>query len=251
MMLTIDVGNTKTFCGFFQGDEFIASWKFATVRNRLKDEYVTHLRSSLESIGIDFHQDFPVVLSSVVPSVRSELAKVSNNIHFVSSQSPLSFQIDIESPESLGADLIADAEAAIHFYGSPIVIVDMGTATTVCYIDENKSFHGGIICPGLGISAQALYDAAAALHEIPLEAQDHIIGNNTQKAIQTGLCHGHASMVEGLVEKVQKEAKTNCKVVLTGGALEILDKLFPDSWQRDQQLNLRGLQLIGKKALSL
>lgn len=251
-MIAIDVGNTKTCAGYFEGDALADSMKISTVRHRLRDDYLLLLRQMFPRT---LHQSArsPLIVSSVVPSATRELQKLSDvfEVHIISHSTPRSFEVAIETPHTIGPDRIADSEAAIHEYGVPVIIVDAGTATTITAIDSNRRFIGGVICPGLGISSEALFKSAAALSQIKIETPPRITGNSTEKALQSGICYGHSLMIQGLVNGIKSEHPSEgaWKTVVTGGTADLLSSSLPEDYVRDPSLTLKGLRRLAGRIL--
>ncbi|MCB0327940.1 MAG: type III pantothenate kinase [Bdellovibrionales bacterium] len=249
-MIAVDIGNTKTSLGLFQGQELIRSWRFRTEKKRLADEFFTQLRMYLAQVGVHLEDQDGVCISSVVPELTGEIRgyDLGAPLHFVSHQSPIDFHIKLPSPQSLGPDIICVSQACIELYDCPIVMIDAGTATTVMAINENKEFIGGAICPGLGISSQALFKAASALSAVTLTVPPKAIGQDTESAVQSGLCRGHAAMIEGLAQSFRTElGRQDAQVVMTGGAIRSLKDLMPSDYVYRPDLALQGLRSIFSK----
>uniref|UniRef100_UPI00351527C1 type III pantothenate kinase n=1 Tax=Cytobacillus sp. TaxID=2675269 RepID=UPI00351527C1 len=155
--------------------------------------------------------------------------------------------IKYENPRVVGADRIVNAIAAIHEYGSPLVIVDFGTATTYCYINENKQYMGGAIAPGIGISTEALYSRAAKLPRIEIARPDHIVGKNTVSAMQAGILYGYVGQVEGIVKRMKDQASQKPTVIATGGLAGLIAQESDIIDVVDPFLTLKGLQIIYKR----
>ncbi|MCI5072502.1 type III pantothenate kinase [bacterium] len=248
-MLLIDVGNTKTALAWAERGKIVHSWKIATQAHRLKDEYVVFINQVFKEKALPaLTETTPVVLCSVVPKVTAELKKISEAVFVLHSGIETSFKVNVESPHTIGADRLADLEAALQHYHAPLIVVDFGTATTLSVVNENKEFIGGLICPGFGISAEALFEKAAALSSIHYSKSESVIGFNTQTALSNGVCMGHASMVEALVQKICTERKwNNAQVVATGGALDSINQYLPKHFIPHEHLALHGLLSLGQK----
>lgn len=254
-LVVVDIGNTKTMLGFVQNDKIIKTWKMATHKNMLADEYIAHFNNFLSQVQTSWEAN-PVCVASVVPHITEQLrvhSRSRNDIHFVNSESPIDFSINLPTPQTLGSDLIAAAEGAIQKHQAPLIIVDAGTATTITVLNRQNQFIGGAICPGLGISSQALFTQASALSPIQLKLPETSIGNKTNDAILSGICLGHASMIEKMIERFETELKDQCTVLVTGGAMETLLSALPKRYVYEPTLTLDGLISIyqnstGKKA---
>jgi type III pantothenate kinase len=250
-MIIIDIGNTKTMLGLFQDGKIRKTWKMATHKNMLADEYVAHFGTFLKQAGASW-ENLPVCIASVVPHITQQLrSHVSHrtDVHFVSHLSPVDFMIDLPSPQTLGPDLVAAAQGAILKISAPMIIVDAGTATTITVITSEKKFIGGAILPGMGISANALFSSASALAPIQLQLPSKPIGNNTHDAILSGICLGHASMIENMITRFENELQISCNVVVTGGAIEPLIPAMPKRFIHEPKLTLEGLVSIHQKVL--
>jgi type III pantothenate kinase len=249
-LVVVDIGNTKTMLGFVQNDKIIKTWKMATHKNMLADEYVAHFNNFLSQVQTSWETN-PVCVASVVPHITEQLRVHSNNrnnIHFVNSESPIDFSINLPTPQTLGSDLIAAAQGATQKHKAPMIIVDAGTATTITVLNQENQFIGGAICPGLGISSQALFTQASALSPIQLKLPETSIGNKTNDAILSGICLGHASMIEKMIERFETELKAQCTILVTGGAMETLLGALPKRYIYEPTLTLDGLISIFKNS---
>jgi type III pantothenate kinase len=242
-LIAVDIGNTKTLLGFVRDGKIIKTWKMATHKNMLADEYIAHFNNFLSQVQTSWEQN-PVCIASVVPHITEQLRKHSearNDIHFVYHESPVQFSIELPSPQTLGSDLIAAAQGALQKFSAPLIMVDAGTATTITVVNRKRQFVGGAICPGIGISSQALFTQASALSPIQLKLPKTSIGNKTNDALLSGVCLGHASMIEKMIERFEKELNDTCTVILTGGAIETLLQAFPKRYVHAPTLTLEGL----------
>lgn len=247
-MIVVDIGNTKTLLGFVKDGKLQKTWKMATHKNLLADEYIAHFNNFLSQIQTNWN-DNPICIASVVPHISEQLKLVSvgrGKVHFVSFTSPVNFTIKLPNPKTLGADLIAAAEGAVLKYSCPLIIVDAGTATTITVVNDKKEFIGGAICPGVGISSQALFTQASALSPVQLELPERAVGDQTNNAILSGICLGHASMIEKMIERFEKELGFTCNVLTTGGAMEMLMPALPKRFYFEPTLTLQGLISIYK-----
>ena len=248
-MIVVDIGNTKTMLGFVRDGRIEKTWKMATHKNMLADEYIAHFNNFLSQIQTSWEKN-PVCIASVVPHITEQLKnhnKERKDIHIVHFESPIDFSIHLPTPQTLGADLIAAAQGAIQKHAEPLIIVDAGTATTITVINRKKQFVGGAICPGLGISSQALFSQASALSPIQLKLPENPIGDKTNDAILSGICLGHASMIEKMIERFESEMNETCTVFVTGGAMETLLPALPKRYVHEPTLTLEGLVSIYNK----
>jgi type III pantothenate kinase len=236
MLLAVDIGNTSTTIGVFDGE-------------KLPDEYASLLLSLLRHQGLGTADIKAVALCSVVPPLIStfeELFERYFNIEpmVVGAGVKTGVRIRMDNPREVGADRIADAAAAHHLYGGPIIVIDLGTATTFGIISKEGDYIGGIIATGIATAAEALFTRTAQLPRVELFHPKHVIGTNTVAAIQSGVIYGYASLVEGMLERIQKELGEKARVVATGGyagliahETDVIDVVDPD-------LTLIGLRLI-------
>jgi type III pantothenate kinase len=249
MLLAVDIGNTSTTLGVFDGEKLQATWHMATGVHRMSDEYAALLLNLLRQQGLDTTDIKAVALCSVVPPLIStfeELFKRYFNIEplVVGAGIKTGVSIRMDNPREVGADRIADAAAAHHLYGGPIIVIDLGTATTFGIISKEGDYIGGIIATGIATAAEALFTRTAQLPRVELTHPKHVIGTNTVAAIQSGIIYGYASLVEGMLARIQKELGVKAKVVATGGyagliarETKVIDVVNPD-------LTLIGLRLI-------
>ncbi|MEW4286595.1 type III pantothenate kinase [Priestia koreensis] len=252
MIFVLDVGNTNTVLGVYKGDELKYHWRIETSRNKTEDEYGMVIKPLLEHVGLTFKDIHGIIISSVVPPIMFALERMCQKYFHIK---PLvvgpgiktGLNIKYENPREVGADRIVNAVAGIHLYGSPLIIVDFGTATTYCYVNEDKQYMGGAIAPGITISTEALYSRAAKLPRIEIARPSHIIGKNTVSAMQAGIVYGYVGQVEGIVSRMKAEAKTEPKVIATGGLATLVAKESNVIDIVDPFLTLKGLQLIYTK----
>jgi len=249
MLLAVDIGNTETTLGVFEGDELRATWHTATVIHRTADEHAILLLNLLRNRGLDTSDIKEVALCSVVPPLTSIYEEMFQQ-HFgiwplvVASGIKTGVRICMDNPKEVGADRIVDAVAAHHLYGGPVIIVDLGTATTFDTVSEEGDYLGGAIAPGMVAAAEALHQRAAMLPHVELACPSRVIGTNTIDAMKSGIVFGYVTLVEGMVARIQRELGTKTKVIATGGYAEliaketkVIDKVNPD-------LTLIGLRLV-------
>ncbi len=192
MIFVFDVGNTNTVLGVYDSDELKYHWRVETNRNRTEDEFGMVVKSLFDASGLSFSSIDGIIISSVVPPIMFALERMCKKYFnltplVVGPGMKTGLNIKYENPREVGADRIVNAVAAIHEYGSPLIIVDFGTATTYCYINEQRQYMGGAIAPGIGISTEALYSKAAKLPRIEITRPDEVIGKNTVSAMQAGI----------------------------------------------------------------
>jgi type III pantothenate kinase len=249
MLLAVDIGNTNVTLGVFDGDKLRATWRMATDVNQMGDEYAALLLPLLNYQGMKASDIKEAAMCSVVPPLVGIFEELLERYFKVS---PLvvragvktGVRIVFDNPREVGTDRIVNAAAAHHLYKGPVIVVDMGTGTTFDIVSKEGEFCGGVIAPGIGIAAQALYTRTAALPRVELVHPQKAIGSNTIGAMQSGIVFGYIGLVEGLLARIQKELGEKALVVATGGYAEliargtkVIDKVNPD-------ITLVGLRLI-------
>lgn len=252
MIFVFDVGNTNTVLGVYSGEELIHHWRVETHRNRTEDEYGMVIKSLFDHVNLKFSDIDGIIISSVVPPIMFALERMCQKYFHIK---PLvvgpgvktGLNIKYENPREVGADRIVNAVGAIDEYGSPLIIVDFGTATTYCYISEDKEYLGGAIAPGIGISTEALYTRAAKLPRIEIVRPDGVIGKNTVSAMQSGILYGYVGQVEGIVNRMKAESKKPPTVIATGGLASLISEESTVIDIIDPFLTLKGLRLIYKR----
>ncbi len=249
MLLAIDIGNTNITLGVFKDDKLVANWRVATDIHRTIDEYEIILLNLLHQKGLDINDITQGALCSVVPTLATNFEELVQRYSHIS---PLVVEagvktgvnIRIDNPKEMGADRIVHAAAAHHLYGGPVIVIDMGTATTFDTVSKEGDYLGGAIAPGFAIAAEALFTRTARLHRVELTRPKHAIGTSTVTAMQSGIIFGYVGLVEGIIARIQKELKEKAKVVATGGYCKVIapetsvfDIINPD-------LILHGLRLV-------
>jgi type III pantothenate kinase len=252
MIFVFDIGNTNMVLGVYKGDELKYYWRVETNRHKTEDEYGMQIKSLFEHVGLQFSDIDGIIISSVVPPIMTALERMCEKYFhlkplIVGPGIKTGLNIKYENPREVGADRIVNAIAGIHDYGSPLIIVDFGTATTYCYINEKKQYMGGAIAPGIGISTEALYTRASKLPRIEIARPDGIIGKNTISAMQAGILYGYVGQVEGIVKRMKEQAESNPTVIATGGLADLIAKESAVIDIVDPFLTLKGLQLIYKR----
>jgi type III pantothenate kinase len=252
MLLTIDVGNSNTVLGVFRGEELIANWRLTTAREQTVDEYGVLTRNLFALAGLDRNDITGVIISSVVPPVNWTLGEMSRvylgkKALFVEIGVKTGMAVLVDNPAEVGADRIVNGVAAFHLYGGPCIVVDFGTAITFDAISVKGEYLGGVIAPGLGIAAEALFARAAKLPRVEIKDPGKVIGTNTVTHIQAGLYYGAVDMVDGMLARMKKELGENAKVVATGGQARLVAKGSKYIEHTDEFLTLTGLRLIWEK----
>lgn len=252
MILVIDVGNTNIVLGVYDNDELKHYWRIATNRNNTEDEYGLLVKSLFEHEGTSYKDIEGIIISSVVPPIMNSLERMCIKYFgieplIVGPGIKTGLNIKYENPKEVGADRIVNAVAAIHEYGAPLIIIDFGTATTYCFVDETGSYMGGAIAPGIYISTEALYTKAAKLPRIEIVPPNNIVGKNTIEAMQSGIIYGYVGQVEGIASRMKAGSKRNPTVIATGGLARLIAQEAKIIDIVDPLLTLKGLQLIYKR----
>jgi type III pantothenate kinase len=252
MIFVFDVGNTNTVLGVYDGEELTHHWRIETNRNKTNDEYGMLIKSLFDFADLSLSDISGIIISSVVPPIMFALEKMCIRYFnlkplVVGPGVKTGLNIKYDNPKEVGADRIVNAVAAIHKYGSPLIIVDFGTATTYCYITEDKQYLGGAIAPGIGISTEALYTRAAKLPRIEIVRPEGVVGRNTVSAMQSGILYGYVGQVEGIVNRMKNESKQAPTVIATGGLASLIAQESSVIDIVDPFLTLKGLQLIYKR----
>jgi type III pantothenate kinase len=252
LIFVFDVGNTNIVLGVYDQEELKHHWRIETNRHRTEDEFGMIVKNLFDHVQLSFSDIDGIIISSVVPPIMFSLERMCQKYFHIK---PLvvgpgiktGLDIKYENPREVGADRIVNAVAAIHEYGSPLIIVDFGTATTYCYINEHNQYMGGAIAPGIGISTEALYSRAAKLPRIEISRPDDVIGKNTVSAMQAGILYGYVGQVEGIVKRMKDKSSVQPKVIATGGLANLIAQESSVIDIVDPFLTLKGLQLIYKR----
>lgn len=253
MILVVDIGNTNIVVGVYKEDEIIGSWRMVTRSEKTSDEYGVFILDLLSYNNIDYKKINGAIVSSVVPnlmhSFENTLKKYFNiNAIIVGPGVKTGITVSTENPSKVGADRIVNLVAAYEQYGGPLIVIDFGTATTYDVVSENGEFKYGVISPGIGITADALWKRTAQLPSIEIKKTPSILAKNTITSMQAGLLYGYIGQVEYIVKKIKEELGNECmKVIATGG----LGRLISDETSSidiyDPQLMLKGLKVIHDK----
>ncbi len=249
MLVAIDVGNTQTVMGLFDGDELVDIWRLSTVRDRTADEYRLFLAGLLREDGYELGDMDGAALSSVVPEVKVALQSVTAEaidgpVVVIGPGVKTGMPINIDNPREVGADRVVNSIAAASRYGTPVISVDFGTSTNMDVVDDSGAYIGGAIAPGLEVSEHALIGRAAALRSVEFTQPRHAIGRSTVEAMQSGLLYGHAGLVDGIVERLAAEVGGDPTVVATGGLASTIVPLCRTVSIVDDRLTLDGLRIV-------
>lgn len=249
MLLAIDIGNTNVALGIFRDNELVATWRISTDLNRMPDEYTSMLLTLFPYKGLKTSDIKGAIICSVVPPLVGTFEEMCRDYFHVAPQIvepgiKTGIRIAMDNPREVGADRIVNALAAYHLYGAPAIVIDLGTATTFDVISESGDYLGGVIAPGIGIAAEALFMRTAKLPRVELEAPPHVIGKNTITAMQSGLIFGYVGLIEGIVARIQVELKAKARVIATGGLAGIITKQTSIIEKVEPNLTLLGLRMM-------
>ncbi len=252
MLLVIDVGNTNTVAGVYEGEKLITNWRLSTERNRTIDEYGILFRNLFTLAKMDAEKIGGIAISSVVPPLNFTLTKMSEiyfglTPYFIDHQSNTGMPIRYSPETDVGADRIVNSVAAIARYGTPCIIVDFGTATTFDAVSKNGEYLGGVITPGLSISAEALFQRAARLSRVEIKRPDEVIGQTTISSVQSGLYYGYIGLVDGILRRMIAELGADVKIIATGGLARLIGRGSELIAEIDDDLTLEGLRIIYEK----
>ena len=252
MLLAIDVGNTNTVLGVFQGATLRDHWRIETTQTRTSDEYGILIRQLFGVSGIDPAAIDAVAISSVVPPLAFTLEQMSVRYFgrrplFVGPGVKTGMPILCENPREVGADRVVNAVAAYERWRCGLVVVDFGTATTFDAISAKGEYLGGVICPGIGISMEALFRHASKLPRVEFARPAHVIGRNTVASMQSGLVYGYVALVDGICERMSEELGFAPKVVATGGLAPLISDVSRAISEVDEHLTLDGLRIVHER----
>lgn len=252
MILAIDMGNSNIVIGCIDSEQTYFVERITTNHDKTGTEYAINIKNILEIHQVDPSQIEGAILSSVVPPLNAAISSAVKKIlgyHplLVGSGIKTGMNIQMDNPKTVGSDLIVDSVAALRDYPCPIIIIDMGTATTVCVVDQSGNYIGGVILPGLQVSLNSLSNKTAQLPSISLDIPKNVIGKNTIDCMRSGIMYGNAGMLDGIIERMEGELGEPATVVATGGLARFVTPLCKHKIFFDETLLLKGLLILFEK----
>jgi len=249
MLLAIDIGNTNITIGVFEAEKLRASWSIATDVHRMADEYAALLLDLLHHRGVDITDIKEAILCSVVPPLIATFKELCQHYFgtlplVVEAGVKTGVRIRLDNPREVGADRVVNAAAAHYLYGGPVIVVDLGTATTFDVVSEEGDYLGGAIAPGIAVATESLFTQTAVLPRVDLVHPKSSIGRNTVAAMQSGIVFGYVGLIEGIVARIQRELGGKARVVATGGFAPLIAEETPVIEEVNPHLTLVGLRLI-------
>ena len=249
MLLAIDIGNTNVVLGVYDKEKLVENWRVGTNTRITPDEYAMIFKDLFGFAALDFNQITGVIISTVVPPLLPVMIDMSRKYFriepmVVTYKLKTGITLRYDNPKEVGADRIVNAAAAYKLYGGPLIIVDFGTATTFCAVTKKGEYLGGAICPGMKISAEALFQRASKLPRVELLRPPSVIGSDTISAMQAGIIYGYAGLVDGIVERMKKELSPDARVVATGGLAELVTPETKTIQEIKPHLTLDGLRFL-------
>ena len=252
MLFAVDVGNTNLTLGVFRGEDLAGHWRLKTDREQTVDGWGVLFRNLLSLNGLSFDEIRGMVVSSVAPALDDSLRKMSERYFkrtplFVDATTDTGLKICIDTPKEVGADRIVNSVAAFARFGGPCVSVDFGTAINFDVISKDAEYLGGLLCPGLSVSAEALFRRTARLPQIEIREPQKLIGSNTVAALESGFYYGALGLLDGILERLIAQLGPETKVVATGGQASVICPASKYVQVIDEHLTLTGLRLVWER----
>lgn len=252
MILAVDIGNTNIVFGGIREDKILFQVRLRTEDNKTSDQYMMDIKNLCDVYGVSREEIEGAIIASVVPqvlnSVQTAIRKLTGKVSLVVGPGiKTGLNILLDNPAQMGADLVVADVAALREYGAPMVIIDMGTAITFAVLDKNGAHIGGAVCPGVKLSLNALTNTAALLPAIQLDKPKKVIGKNTAEAMRSGIMLGTACMIDGMIDRIQRELGYETKLVATGGIAQFITPLCSHEIICDRDLILKGLAALYKE----
>lgn len=252
MLLAIDIGNTNLVIGCIENDEILFKARIATDRTRTSDQYGVEIKNMMEAYGVHVSDIDDCIISSVVPpvfnSVKTGVIKVIGKQPMVVGPGlKTGLNIHVDVPSQVGSDRIVVAVAALAEYEAPLILMDLGTATTMDVVEPENIYMGGVILPGVKVALDALTSRAAQLPAISLDKPKHVIGKNTVDCMRSGMMYGTAASIDGLVDRIEEELGHKSTLIATGGMAQFVTPLCRHEIILEKELLLKGLNIIYKK----
>lgn len=252
MVLAVDIGNTNIVFGGFSGEELEFMVRISTDASKTEDEYASKIRSILSLHNVSAESISGAIISSVVPPLNSVMKRALSLVYGITPMMvepgiKTGINLKCDDPSSVGADLICACVASHHIYKSPALVIDMGTATKIMLMDKSGAFSGAVIIPGVLMGVKSLSSGTAQLPQINLEAPKSVIGKNTIDCMKSGVVYGHASMIDGMIDRIFEELASEFNVYATGGLASTVVPHCRHTITVDDHLVLKGLNILYNK----
>lgn len=252
MILAVDIGNTNIVIGCMEQEKIYFVERVSTDTSKTELEYVVEFKTLLELYRIGLGEITGCIIASVVPPLNNVVKTAMEKLFrltplLVGPGVKTGLNILMDNPAQVGADLIVNAVAGLQYYGAPIIMIDMGTATTISVVDEKKNYIGGMILPGVKVSLDSLVNRTSRLPRISLEPPKKVIGKNTIDCMKSGIIMGQAACIDGMTQRIQEELGYQATVVATGGLAGSIIPYCRQNVIHDDELTLKGLNIIYHK----